>query len=140
MTRGFVFTLFLLLIFAATNHAEPFIDGGNGTVTDKATDLIWQITDDGIPRTWQEALDYCNGLTLDGNSDWRLPNIKELESIVDDLTFGPATAPVFSAKSARYWSATSNAMFAVNAWHVDFSHGDVGYNHWTLNYYVRCVR
>jgi len=60
-----------------------FIDNGDGTITDLATGLMWQMSDDGQVRDWEEALAYSEDLTLGEHSDWRLPNAKELQSIVD---------------------------------------------------------
>ncbi len=67
-----------------------FVDNGDGTVTDKSTGLMWeQKTDDGstgdkdIKRTWNASMQYCESLTLGGYTDWRLPNTKEQERIVD---------------------------------------------------------
>ena len=67
-----------------------YTDNGNGTVTDNVTGLMWeQKTADGSSRdkdtthTWKDALAYCEDLILGGFSDWRLPNPKELERIVD---------------------------------------------------------
>lgn len=59
-----------------------FVDNGDGTVTDKATGLMWQSTDDGKRRSWQDALVYAKNAELANHDDWRLPNAKELQSIV----------------------------------------------------------
>ena len=60
----------------------------NGTVTDLATGLTWQ--QEGTWKNWTNAPNYCESLNLGGYSDWRLPNIKELESITDSSKFGSA--------------------------------------------------
>ncbi len=62
---------------------NDFTDNGDGTVTDKATGLTWQKADDGQTRNWEEALANAENLKLAGHDDWRLPNAKELQSIVD---------------------------------------------------------
>jgi len=62
---------------------NDFVDNGDGTVTDLATGLMWQQADDGISRDWEAALAYAENLNLGGYTDWRLPNAKELQSIVD---------------------------------------------------------
>lgn len=62
---------------------NDFVDNGDGTVSDRATGLMWQKADDGRSRNWQEALAYAEGLVLAGHGDWRLPSAKELQSIVD---------------------------------------------------------
>ena len=78
-----------------------FVDNGDGTISDLATGLMWQQADDGIARNWEEALSYAENLGLSGRSDWRLPNAKELQSIVDysrspQTTGTPAIADIFT--------------------------------------------
>lgn len=79
---------------------NDLVDNGDGTITDLATGLMWQQGDDGVPRDWQAALAYAEGLGLAEYTDWRLPNAKELQSIVDytrcpDITDSPAIDPMF---------------------------------------------
>lgn len=62
---------------------NDFVDNADGTITDNSTGLMWQQADDGLGRDWQNALSYAESLSLAGYSDWRLPNAKELHSIVD---------------------------------------------------------
>lgn len=81
-----------------------------------------QITpeDDNMP--WCEALAYCENLSLAGHDDWRLPNVRELQSVVDYGRVGPASDPVFSAAHPHgYWSSTSNALIKDRAWRVEAS-------------------
>lgn len=135
--------LVLIILFAAsTVFAASFTDNLDGTVTDSVTGLMWQKGDDGITKNWQTALSYCEVLLLAGHSDWRLPDIKELESIVDDSIFSPAIDTNFfpSAYSSFYWSATTFANITPYAWDVNFYDGNVyGYLK-SYNYYARCVR
>lgn len=84
-----------------------FVDNGDGTISDLATGLMWQTADDGVSRNWQEALAYAEGLDLAEKSDWRLPNAKELQSIVDysrspQTTNSPAIDPVFKTTEIEY--------------------------------------
>jgi hypothetical protein len=60
-----------------------FINNGDGTVTDHATGLMWQQGDSGSGMHWHDALAYSENLELAGYRDWRLPNAKELQCIVD---------------------------------------------------------
>jgi hypothetical protein len=83
---------------------------GVDTVFDSMTNLEWQRTAlEDEDRDWQEALAYCESLTHAAKSDWRLPSIKELLTIVDESALD---APVVDATSfgdssaARYWSST----------------------------------
>ena len=79
---------------------NSFIDNGDATVSDLATGLMWQKSDDGIGRDWEESLAYAENLEIATYSDWRLPNAKELQSIVDysrspQTTNSAAIDPVF---------------------------------------------
>ncbi len=62
---------------------NQFIDNKDGTVTDLSTGLMWQKRDTMQGMNWEEALSYAKDLSIGGFSDWRLPNAKELQSIVD---------------------------------------------------------
>jgi len=62
---------------------NDFVDNGDGTVTDRATRLMWMQKDSGKAMNWQEALEYAQKLVYAGDDDWRLPNAKELQYIVD---------------------------------------------------------
>ncbi|NRR92410.1 DUF1566 domain-containing protein [Winogradskyella undariae] len=78
-----------------------FIDNGDGTITDDATGLMWQQADNGETYDWEQGLAYAESLTLAGQSDWRMPNAKELQSIVDytrspQTTNSPAIDPLFT--------------------------------------------
>ena len=119
-----------------------FTDNGDGTVTDQCTGLMWQKFNgnDGIGLNWCSALDYCENLELAGHDDWRLPNMRELESLVDYGRFAPAIDPVFGALSAIYWSSTSLAGNRDYAWYVYFFDGDVGKEDEDMALYVRAVR
>lgn len=62
--------------------APAYTNNGDGTVTDLASGLMWQ-QNDGISRSWQDALEYAETLNLAEQDDWRLPNARKLQSIVD---------------------------------------------------------
>ncbi|MCG7904760.1 MAG: DUF1566 domain-containing protein [Candidatus Thiodiazotropha weberae] len=83
----------------------------DGTVSDAALELMWQQRDDGQPRDWSQALAYCEGLNLAGHNDWRLPNIKELQTLVDYRYSDPAIDPRFfkqQDKAGWFWSSTTH--------------------------------
>jgi len=63
--------------------ANQFTDNGDGTVTDTASGLTWQQEDSGSGLDWEDALAYAEDLELADYDDWRLPDVKELQSIVD---------------------------------------------------------
>ena len=112
-----------------------FVDNGDGTVTDNCTGLMWQkdtadTNGDGQSTDqdflgWCEALAYCENLSFAGHDDWRLPNVRELQSIVDYGRFDPAVEPVFSVlpENAAYWSSTSSASDPGSAWSINFRVG-----------------
>ena len=79
------------------------------TVTDRASGLVWQRREAAGALSWAKALAYCDGLSLAGHRDWRLPDAKELHSIVDYSRI-PALDPVFalSDREAYLWSSTTH--------------------------------
>ncbi|MCC6696143.1 MAG: DUF1566 domain-containing protein [Candidatus Hydrogenedentes bacterium] len=103
------------------NH---FVDNGDGTVSDHATGLMWTKADSGVGMDWEHALAYAENLEFAGYSNWRLPNAKELQSIVD-YTRSPATAgtaaidPLFETTPIQdeaggkdfpyFWTGTTHA-------------------------------
>lgn len=109
-----------------------YIDNQDGTITDFATGLMWMKQDSGSLNActsgdgtlnWEEALSWAENLDYAGHSDWRLPNAKELQSIVDytrspATTRSPAIDPVFSVTAIideegstnypYFWSGTTH--------------------------------
>jgi hypothetical protein len=124
------------------SSATSFTDNSDGTVTDQKTGLMWQQATSSSSMNWEAALTYCEGLTLASQSDWRLPNIKELSSIVDRSQDNPwiDTTAFQVASSPFYWSSTARVVDTSRAWDVDFSLGYVHTNVKSDSYYVRCVR
>lgn len=119
-----------------------FKDNLNGTVTDNLTGLMWQ---QGEPQsmTWDSALSYCEGMNFVGLSDWRLANIKELESITDDGRYNLAIDPTFFPNAYAnyyYWSSTTNAGGPSDAWVVDFYYGYIHGYVKIGSMHFRCVR
>ncbi|MBD3399415.1 MAG: DUF1566 domain-containing protein [Candidatus Coatesbacteria bacterium] len=84
-----------------------FIDNGDGTLTDQSTGLMWQRGDDGECYNWEEALAYAEGLELAGFDDWRLPDAKELQSIIDYSSNDPALDPLFELSDPDVWGWTA---------------------------------
>jgi hypothetical protein len=102
-----------------------FINNDNGTIADQATGLVWQAVDSGTVFNWDESLNYCENLKYGGFSDWRLPNAKELQSIVDysrsPQTSGSAAInPLFSVSETESWYWTSTT-------HLDHDAGNAVY-------------
>ena len=103
--------LFYRCVRGAPWGENQFVDNGDGTVDDRTTDLEWQKVDDGQRRNWRQALAYCQGLSLGGHHDWRLPNVKELETIVDYNHHAPALDERYlrmSHPDGWFWSGTTH--------------------------------
>jgi hypothetical protein len=138
--------IFLILMGLSSLSLAEF-SKQNGIVYDSITKLEWQddYSDNGgkiKEAIWQDAINYCENLSLEGGG-WRLPNIRELESLVDDSRYEPAIHDIFKLNiSAEYWSATSTNLIYHNdkAWTVCFSSGNVDDYTKYYVYYVRCVR
>jgi hypothetical protein len=121
------------------NH---FTDNGDGTITDQLTGLMWQKTPLADTITWEQALNYADTLSLTGTADWRLPNIKELQSINDESRINPSlNTNYFNAGGAKkYWSSTTLPNQTTKAWYLDTQFGITTYDFKTARYYLICVR
>ena len=131
-----------------------YVDNGDGTVTDKSTDLMWEKDGSGAGVvfftetgnvTWAGAIAYCENLSLAGYTDWRLPNINELNSIVD-YSRNPTIDPVFinngNSNYDEYWSSTTEITWRVPdwAWRVSATRGSVNMDAKARFKFVRAVR
>ena len=125
---GSAMTEFVRCVRGNTDYGvNDFVDNGDGTVTDRATGLMWMQDDSGEGMDWEDALAWVeqrNAENYLGYNDWRLPNAKELQSIVD-YTRSPSTTgsaaidPIFNTTSIVdeggdtnypfYWTSTTHA-------------------------------
>ena len=134
----------------------------DGTVTDKVTGLIWkqcpeglsgadcgagngQLPEDSTLLTWQAALQHAAAADFAGSGDWRLPNLKELQSLVELRCRTPAVnSRLFpntpGASASEFWTSSSNSSQATDAYAVDFSEGYITIAPKELTAYVRLVR
>ena len=115
---------------ALASNKEPstprFADQGDGTVIDNATRLQWsKATLTRVRISQREALKLCEGLSLGGHADWRLPTRAELLTLVDDTRQRPAiNVEAFpDTKGDWYWTSTVCAGSSTLAWFVDFNNG-----------------
>jgi hypothetical protein len=137
--------IFLLLVITNFLYCDYIRDSQNNIVLNNLNFLIWQDNTDvkTNSHTWSEAINYCDSLNLGGNSDWRLPNINELNTLVDIKNFNPAIQSDFVANinsSKIYWSSTSSKHDLANAWVVNFLFGESLFTSKTSSYGTRCVR
>jgi len=103
------------------NH---FTDNGDGTITDEATGLMWQQVDDGNVYNWNDALKYAQRAEIANYTDWRLPNTKELQSIVD---YNKKNIPAIDEnyfectnKDSWFWTSTTQGDFKYSACYIAF--------------------
>lgn len=137
-------------ILATTPDSRFEIISNGSEVKDKVTGLIWQrcsmgqtwdgntCTGTATSHTWQQALTVAKNL---GNG-YRLPNIKELKSIVERQCYNPTiNSKVFpNTQSSVYWSSSPYANNNNDAWGVNFYNGPDGGNYKNNRHYVRAVR
>ena len=121
---------YVLYVRGNTDYGiNDFADNGDGTIADHASGLMWMQDDNGEGVLWENALSNAESFAFAGHSDWRLPDAKELQSIVD-YTRSPSTSnsaaidPIFNCTEivneamqkdyAAYWSSTTHANWTSN--------------------------
>jgi hypothetical protein len=131
--------------------------GGTATssvTVDNRTGLMWVTNPDDACATcpggfvssgtftWLQALTQCEGISYAGFSDWRLPNVLELHSIMDFNRVNPAVNLTYfpNTQGADYWTSTTYLPSTSNAWHLPFGNGGMYYSLKTGRIFVRCVR
>jgi hypothetical protein len=146
---------------------RSYSDNGDGTIQDNVTGLTWEklSSDDSIhdwnqTYTWNDAfrkITVLNSTCFATHCDWRLPNRRELESLIDAGDFSPAINPAFNTACTPpapgcdvtacsctqldyYWSSTTDESNPINAWAVDANIGSVNPGDKSLPFYVRAVR
>jgi hypothetical protein len=120
------FSFYVKCVRGNENYGKnSFSDNGDGTITDSATALMWE-QDDHPSTNFENAIEICESSTTGGYDDWRLPNAKELQSILDysrspDTTSSAAIDPIFNATAITnelgqsdygyYWSSTTHKSY-----------------------------
>ena len=120
-----------------------YTDNGDGTITDSVTKLMWQKAVAPGTFTQSAALAYCPTVTTGGHTDWRLPSVVELFSIVDHTISGSwKLNAVFDTPAADEdsWTSTVVAGSPSNAWGVNFFLGSTSGVDMTTKSVARCVR
>jgi formylglycine-generating enzyme required for sulfatase activity len=147
-TRLTGFSVVLFAVWPSINPCLANAPAGryavaNGTVYDSQTRLTWQ---QGIPATMftmANAAAYCGGLSATLAGTWRVPTVKELQTIVD---YSKVTGPMIDSNafsgtpSARFWSMSGVADNSSYEWYVSFADGTTSSDANSKSYYVRCVR
>ena len=110
-----------------------------GIVTDEITGLSWQDKNMTI-KNLGGAEKYCEALEVSNFNDWRLPNIKELESIIDYSSVTPSISSKFISNNGIFVSSTVDSSNSDNVWAVDFESGTSVFVSVSIYQNVRCVR
>ena len=111
-------------------------------VYDRKTELYWQSRPSSKSFNWSGAKSYCSNLTYGGKSDWRLPNMDELKSLVDYNRYKPAIATNFIdiKTDDYYWSSSKYANDSSQAWNVYFDGGGDNWGNKSDTYSALCVQ
>ncbi len=137
-----------------TTPDSRFTTNGNGTVTDNKTKLIWMrcslgqtwdgatCSGDASTYIWQQALTAAESHGFGGSGAWRLPNIKELVSIVEISCYDPAiNQTIFPlTPSGKFWAASPDTRNGAYAWYVGFNYGHDYSGDKNDSRYIRLVR
>lgn len=111
------------------------------TVVDTRTGLVWERQGPAAAQTSANAESYCQNSTLE-NAQWRLPTMKELQTLVDESQSSPAidlvAFPVTPA--GEFWTSSTVASFSILNWTINFVDGDTSFGSGNKTAYVRCVR
>ena len=110
--------------FTVTTH------GTDEVVTDHLTGLMWVRAPSSLQWNWTFAfiaINNINGSAYAGYSDWRLPNVRELQSLIDYGRWDPAlpAGHPFTIMLGRYWSSTTSALNETFGWTVSITGGNV---------------
>lgn len=141
----------------ATTPTVRFTVNANGTVIDKKTGLMWKKCSEGLSgmdctvgviqtQTWWSTLQNIQTMNTTsgfaGFTDWRIPNVKELRSIVEKQCYNPAiNLTVFPNTAPTYfWTSSSSAWSGDYAWYIDFGSGRDGWDHKPRYNQTRLVR
>jgi len=141
-----IFFLVLIGINTLNSFSLTRFNANNGVISDSATNLKWQDSysdnNNNVKyTTWKNGINYCENLNLNGQRDWRLPNIVELTSLVDDRIHNPVINAVFQNTSLNdYWSSTTNSNINDYAKVLSFQSGSMGNYSKSYTHYIRCVR
>jgi len=143
-----------------------YTDNGDGTITDNNTKLVWEkksadggIHDVNAGYPWADAfavhIDALNTASFAGHSDWRLPNVRELQSIVNYENFNPSVSSEFNnnctsgaptvltgscTTASQYWASSTSARAPAFGWAVIFNDGLVGEFSKAFVFRARAVR
>jgi len=116
---------------------------GGEAVLDRETGLVWDKIPDTAVVRWADASFLCYARSVGGRKGWRLPTVEEMSSLLDTSERGPALPaghPFSDVQNEVYWSATSIAGLAGNAWGVSMENGTLFDQLKSTSFHYWCVR
>lgn len=136
------------------NPDEIYEIHGDGTVTDSRTGLMWKRCAEGLAgdecdtgqvseMTWSGALEHARSCEFAGHDDWRLPNVRELQSLAErGCDASPAINQIVfpNTPSSFFWSGSPLTVYSSHAWSVSFDYGSSYHNGRYKESHVRLVR
>jgi hypothetical protein len=127
--------IFITIVLYISCYSISFFEKTDeeSVVIDEKTGLIWQANRSNL-LTWEQAVEYCTRLELDGSNDWRLPSIDELESAIRIKSRFPK-----AVKDYLYWSSTLYEQ-EYYAWIIDFNFNWIVHHSRKSQLFVMCVR
>jgi len=133
--------LYLILIISTILFSSNF-ENITKSVIDNKSNIMWQ---DNIEVTQYKeniimAKIYCSELILNGYTNWKLPNIKQLITIVDPTNKRYINKKFKFVSGSRYISTTKFILDNSKLWYIDFKNGQLGYKKNDLKYNIRCLR
>jgi hypothetical protein len=143
--------------YTYTYDSSLWLDNNDGTITHIPTGLMWKQCSEGQSENsncsgtpsnllWNEALQLPENLSVSGGfagyNDWRLPNIKELHTLIDFSCSGPSiNSYIFpNTSTSFYWSSTVSNIDPISSWSIMFSTGTNHSDSRGLRRLVRLVR
>ena len=116
----------------------------NEGALDNETGLVWETIPTRAQTVWKSAAGICAKKTVGGKKDWRLPTLKELETLADHTIYPPPALPTghpFSnIEFHGYWTSTEHEDYTMSAWDVNFDYGIIGNDFKINKNFVWCVR
>lgn len=109
--KHFIIAVLVSMFVVTTSAAQAFVDNGDNTVSDETTGLMWTKSSVAT-EDWGEACYTCSALPTGGYSDWRIPEIQELVTLVDHES--GSIDPVFTVRGSNFWSGTEYGRY--DAW------------------------
>ena len=116
-------------ILPPKEYQSRHIQNADGTITDNLSGLMWKQQPLQDSLNWESALQIAEETNIAGVNDWRLPNIKELQSLNDEDYSNPSVNPIFNGQISvgKYWSSTSLPNQTTKAWYLDTRFGITTY-------------